>query len=318
MSRHVTIVSHLAVIIILDSPYHPSFIALPPHPPPSLSLSSLLPSSSAMSQQWGAGQPGYQYPMQTGFPGAPGQFQQQGFNAPQPTGFPGQQRPGFQQAQPTGFAGQNITGFQPQQTGFQPGMTGLQVQIPPVPPVPPLPSSITASGFRPAPQPPMQGGPPPIPQRSYLPTSPAPSGFGSGGIVPQVTGFPGAGPLVPQVTGYMDPRLQMMSTTFMPANPAMPYAGGVPQFNTQALQNQGGLVQSIQQYNQDRGNPAQRMSWALTKAEKKNYDQIFRAWDVQNTGFISGQMALEVFGQSGLEKNDLARIWYGFSAPLLV
>lgn len=128
-----------------------------------------------------------------------------------------------------------------------------------------------------------------------------------------MTGFPGAGGqgvLVPQMTGYVDPRLQMMSTTFMPANPAMPYAGGVPQFNTQALQSQGGLQQSIQNYNQEaRGTTAPRMSWALTKAEKKNYDQIFRAWDPQSTGFISGQMALEVFGQSGLEKNDLARIW---------
>lgn len=50
-------------------------------------------------------------------------------------------------------------------------------------------------------------------------------------------------------------------------------------------------------------------SWALSKAEKKQYDQIFRAWDAQGTGFINGQTALEVFGQSSLERNDLARIW---------
>jgi hypothetical protein len=42
----------------------------------------------------------------------------------------------------------------------------------------------------------------------------------------------------------------------------------------------------------------------LSKAEKKNYDQIFRAWDAQSSGFISRQTALEVFG------NDLARVWY--------
>ena len=46
-----------------------------------------------------------------------------------------------------------------------------------------------------------------------------------------------------------------------------------------------------------------------TPAEKKQYDQIFRAWDTQGTGFISGQTALEVFGQSGLDRNDLAKIW---------
>ncbi|KIK01372.1 hypothetical protein K443DRAFT_573410 [Laccaria amethystina LaAM-08-1] len=51
------------------------------------------------------------------------------------------------------------------------------------------------------------------------------------------------------------------------------------------------------------------MPWALSKSEKKNYDDIFRSWDAQNTGFISGHTALEVFGASGLPKDDLARIW---------
>ena len=73
----------------------------------------------------------------------------------------------------------------------------------------------------------------------------------------------------------------------------------------------GQLQQSIQQYNQEQQKP--RMSWALNKAEKKNYDQIFRAWDIPGTGYISGQMALEVFGQSGLEKSDLAKIWCDLS-----
>ncbi|KAI5118090.1 hypothetical protein M0805_007740 [Coniferiporia weirii] len=271
-----------------------------------------------MAQPWGTGQPGFQYPMQTGFQGNPGQFQP-GFGggiAPQQTGFPGQ-RPPFQQPQQTGFQPlgglqPQQTGFQPQQTGFQQGGGGYQQQVPPVPP---LPGNFGGSGFGQA-NPPggFPGGqqqqqyrappPPPPPQRSFLSPSPA---FGGGGsaLAPQVTGFPGAGPLVPQVTGYVDPRLQMMSSTFMPANPSMPYAGGVPQFaNTQPG---GSLQQSIQQYNQQSTTP--RVAWALTKAEKKNYDQIFRAWDAQSTGFISGQMALEVFGQSGLDKNELAKIW---------
>lgn len=69
------------------------------------------------------------------------------------------------------------------------------------------------------------------------------------------------------------------------------------------------LQQSFQQHNAQRGTAAPRIPWALSKSEKKSYDSIFRAWDVKGTGFISGETALEVFGQSGLSKDDLARIW---------
>lgn len=60
--------------------------------------------------------------------------------------------------------------------------------------------------------------------------------------------------------------------------------------------------------------------WALTKDERKNYDQIFRAWDKEGTGFISGDMAREVFGQSGLGQDDMAQIWYvlGSSSPFAI
>ena len=109
------------------------------------------------------------------------------------------------------------------------------------------------------------------------------------------------------MTGWVDPRLQMMSQTFMPINTSAPYgAGGVPQLPQQ----QQNLVQSIQQHNQaQRGSTGQQLSWDLTKAEKKNYDNIFRSWDAKGTGFINGGTALEVFGASGLPKDDLARIW---------
>lgn len=269
-----------------------------------------------MAQQWGAGQPGFQYPMQTGYPGNMGQFQQGmgGGLAPQPTGFPAQ-RPPFQQPQQTGFPG--MGGMQPQPTGFLQGGGGYQQQpqqIPPIPPVPPLPGNLGGSGFGG----PMntssafgagqqhRAAPPPPPQRNFL--NPSPALGGGAGLMPQMTGFPGASPLVPQMTGYVDPRLQMMSSTFMPANPSMPYAGGAPQFaGVPGAQPGTSLHQTIQQYNQESTTP--RMSWALTKAEKKNYDQIFRAWDSSSTGYISGQTALEVFGQSGLDKNSLAKIW---------
>lgn len=271
--------------------------------------------------QWGQG---YQYPLQTGF--NPQQYQQQGFPQsaggipPQPTGFPGQQlRPaGFQQAQPTGFPGvvqggyqqsqgsgfaPQPTGFQPQQTGFQPGGYQQQ-QRPPPPPVPPIPTQYQQQQNAP-PQPSFLSGPPPQVNR-FLNSSPGPS------LTAQPTGYSGAGglrPLVAQPTGFIDPRLQMMSSQFLPANPTAPYtAGGAPQFQ---LQPQGGvsLQQSFQQHNQQRGTTAPKVPWALSKGEKKSYDQIFRAWDHRGEGFISGQTALEVFGQSGLNKDELAKIW---------
>ncbi|RDB19337.1 Actin cytoskeleton-regulatory complex protein pan1 [Hypsizygus marmoreus] len=284
--------------------------------------------------QWGqAQQPGFQYPMQTGFPGANPQFQQQqnpqfqqqnpqfqqqnpafqqqgGFGggglAPQPTGFPGQQRlQGFQQPQQTGYQGGQ--GFlQSQPTGFPPPGGNFQQQQPrlaPPPPVPPIPTqfqqSNQTSGFLGLPQQQQQIS-------RFQSSSP---GIGGPGLVPQATGFPGrvgGGQLVPQMTGYVDPRLQMMSNTFMPMNGTSFGAGAAPQLAPP----QFNLQQSIQQHNQaQRGTPTTQMSWALTKAEKKQYNDIFRSWDAQNTGFISGQTALEVFGASGLPKDDLARIW---------
>jgi len=50
--------------------------------------------------------------------------------------------------------------------------------------------------------------------------------------------------------------------------------------------------------------------WTLSKQEKKDYDQIFRAWTGgSGGGFIDGSMAQEVFGQSGLSRDDLMKIW---------
>lgn len=205
--------------------------------------------------QWGQGQPGYQYPMQTGYPAQNQGFQQpnfpQGGLPPQPSFL--NQRPPFQQPQQTGFPGAGPS-LVPQQTGF-PG-TFQQQQRPPIPPVPQ--------------------------------------------------------PLVPQATGFVDPRLQMMSNTFLPANPAASYnPTGTPQL-LQPQQQLGGLSlqQSFQQHNQEvKGTTAPRVPWTLSKAEKKSYDQIFRAWDTSSSGFVDGKTAIEVFGQSGLDRNDLARVW---------
>lgn len=86
---------------------------------------------------------------------------------------------------------------------------------------------------------------------------------------------------------------------------------GAPQLQQPPAQS---LQQSFQQHNQLVHNvTTPKVPWALSKAEKKNYDQIFRAWDASGSGFIDGSKALEVFGQSGLGKNDLARIWSVYS-----
>ncbi|KAG5637919.1 hypothetical protein H0H81_002680 [Sphagnurus paluster] len=282
--------------------------------------------------QWGQPQqPGFQYPMQTGFPANNPQFQQPGGQfqpqnnqfQPQNQQFPQQQQqqggfggPGLVPQQ-TGFLGQRMQSFQqPQQTGFQAGQGGfIQSQPtgyvgqnnfqnqgrPAPPPVPPLPTQFAGQNQGPGflgLQQPQQ------PINRFLSASP---GLGSpGGLLPQATGFAGrvgGGPLVPQMTGFVDPRLQMMSNTFMPMSNT---SFGAPQLAPQ----QFNLQQSIQQHNEaQRGAPTQQMSWALSKAEKKQYNDIFRSWDAQSTGFISGQTALEVFGASGLPKDDLARIW---------
>ncbi|KAG8753610.1 hypothetical protein FRC11_007268, partial [Ceratobasidium sp. 423] len=247
------------------------------------------------------------------------QFQQQqqqqlgGFGGglqPQPTGFP-QQRSGFLGPQPTGFQPQQ-SGFQPQQSGFQQQggfqQGGFQAGLQPQPTgYPGLQPQATGFGQRPGFS--QQPSVPPIPQglqqqQRFLSASP--------GLVPQATGWQGGGlsaaPLVPQMTGFHDPRVQMMTSTFMPAANFQPNQGGALQF-AGGPQGQS-LQQSIQQHNeQQRGTAAPRVPWKLSRDEQKNYDQIFRAWDQGGTGFISGQMALEVFGQSGLSRDELAKIW---------
>jgi hypothetical protein len=52
-----------------------------------------------------------------------------------------------------------------------------------------------------------------------------------------------------------------------------------------------------------------KIPWAITKGEKKLYDDTFKAWDGFSKGFISGEQAIEIFGQSGLPKPDLERVW---------
>ncbi|CZR68688.1 probable Actin cytoskeleton-regulatory complex protein pan1 [Phialocephala subalpina] len=189
----------------------------------------------------------------------------------QMTGFPGQQN-NFSQG---GFQAQP-TGFQqPMQTGFgqqggmQPQQTGFQ--------------NPGANGYN--------GPRPPMP--------PMPTGYGNQGLSPAQTGMGGmVAPLNSQPTG----RPGQWGLVNAPAT-------GLP--NIDLLQSrmmpQQGREQGIFTTAGLSGNAV--IPWAVTKDEKTRYDSVFKAWDGFGKGFIGGDVAIEVFGQSGLEKPDLERVW---------
>ncbi|WVN89977.1 uncharacterized protein L203_105207 [Cryptococcus depauperatus CBS 7841] len=253
--------------------------------------------------------------------------------------FPyGQQQPSFLNSQPTGFPG--MGGLQPMQTGYNPqpqqqrsqatGIQGAQIggnyaflnQPPPnalghnlTPQMTGFPGSgggglmPQQTGFNPA------GGPARVmPQQTGYQGSIMSQSTGMG-LTPQQTGWQGGlmsqptgmGRLQPQQTGLPhDPRLQTMMQSFMPSNMSQPFApSGAPQF----AQAQQPLQQTFQSLLQNPSVDTPKIPWTLSRQEKKDYDQIFRAWDQKGEGFISGEMAREVFGQSGLSQDDLMKIW---------
>ncbi|KAL9101363.1 MAG: hypothetical protein Q9163_003365 [Psora crenata] len=182
-------------------------------------------------------------------------------------------------SQPTGFAAQYIppqpTGFTNQTLALAPQATGFQHQQ-----LTPFRHSPQSNGF--------QGPTPPMP--------PMPSGYGSGPSPPQTgqqpplplnaqpTGRPGQWGLVnAPATGL--PNIETLQQRMMPQ------PGREGGFTTAGLSGTATIP------------------WAVTKDEKKIYDQLFRAWDGLNKGFIGGDVAIEVMGQSGLPKSDLERIW---------
>ncbi len=182
-------------------------------------------------------------------------------------------------SQPTGFAAQYIppqpTGFGNQQPqGFAPQPTGFQQQ---------------QTGFQQNPQATGYQGPrPPMP--------PMPSSYGSN-LSPSQTGIQPPMPLNAQPTG----RPGQWGLVNAPAS-------GLP--NIDALQQR-----MMPQPGREGGYTTTGLSgtatvpWAVTKDEKKIYDQLFKAWDGFNKGFIGGDVAIEVMGQSGLPKSDLEKIW---------
>lgn len=165
-----------------------------------------------------------------------------------------------------------MTGFPTQQTGFLGQTPGLQAQATGMP---------QATGYT-GPRPPM----PPMPTGFGSTLSP---NAGPGGMIAplnaQPTGRPGQWGLVnTPATGL--PNIDALQARMMPQQ-------GREQQNYTTAGLQGNAV----------------IPWAITKDEKTRYDSLFRAWDGLGKGYIGGDQAIEIFGQSGLEKPDLERIW---------
>ena len=171
-----------------------------------------------------------------------------------------------------------------------------------------------------------------------------PTGFAAQYIPPQPTGFvPGFGQpqgsirgpsQSPSVTGYLGPQPPIpsmptgYSSTFsqpqmggqslpLSAQPTgRPGQWGLVNTPASGLPNIDALQQRMMpQPGREGGYTTAGLSgsatvpWAITKDEKKIYDQLFKAWDGLNKGFIGGDVAIEVMGQSGLPKSDLEKIW---------
>lgn len=133
-----------------------------------------------------------------------------------------------------------------------------------------------------------QGMRPPMPPMPSSFGQPGASNMAAGMLAPlnsQPTGRPGQWGLVnAPATGL--PNIDALQARMMPQQGRE--AGS---YTTQGLQ----------------GNAV--IPWAITREEKTRYDSLFRAWDGLGKGFIGGDQAIEIFGQSGLDKPDLEKIW---------
>ena len=120
---------------------------------------------------------------------------------------------------------------------------------------------------------------------------PMPTGFGQG-VSPQQTGPIQAQPTgIPGQWGFVNAPASGLPNIDALKQRLMPQAGREGGFTT------AGLAGSA------------KVPWAVTKDEKRIYDDLFRAWDGFGKGAISGDVAIELMGQSGMEQKDLEAIW---------
>ncbi|TPX63785.1 hypothetical protein SpCBS45565_g06360 [Spizellomyces sp. 'palustris'] len=129
---------------------------------------------------------------------------------------------------------------------------------------------------------------------------------GSAGVTINLTGGHGStGYLTPTSTGNAAVSgVPRSSTTGMSRSSSFQ---GVPSGVTVMDGFAGPLV--AQAPIQSQSSQGQRQRWAVDPAEKAQYDAIFKVWDPQNSGFISGDRARNIFTQSGLPDGVLAHIW---------
>jgi hypothetical protein len=211
--------------------------------------------------------------------------------SPQQTGWSSMQQPNQQQY------------MQPQQTGMLgPGMAMMQQR--PMQTGMGMPMQMQATGGFSSSS--AYGAPPPPPVPSLPRMYQQNTGYPQP-MMPQATGYPGQGG---SMLGSFNAVPSTFVSTFMPSNPNAQWNSGPGQYTQQqTAQAPAPLPQYFEQHNQQTmGQTAVSVQWALTADERKNYDQIFRAWD-QGSGFITGQRAQEVFKESGLERDDLMKVW---------
>ncbi|KAJ3318153.1 Intersectin 1 (SH3 domain protein) [Boothiomyces sp. JEL0866] len=179
--------------------------------------------------------------------------------------------------QMTGMPGPQITNIQ---MGLQPQMTGIRSQMTGMPLQPQM------AGL----QPQMAGLQPQMtglqPQMTGIPALPGPQITNiQMGLQPQMTG------MMPQMTGMSGLQSMQHSMT-----------------GSSAQSGQQGLFNNHHQMRNLMTTPVSNQ-WAVSPQEKQQYEAIFRSYDPEGTGFLSGDRARAVFAQSQLRENMLAHIW---------
>lgn len=215
-----------------------------------------------------------------------------GFIAPQGTGYtPAVQAQvtGYQpalQAQTTGYT----PTLQAQTTGYTPALQAQTTGYTPT-------IQAQTTGYQPALQAQTTG---------YTPTVQAQTTGYQSTLQAQTTGY--QAPLQAQSTGY-----QVAPLTAMPTGRPGEWGfintptGGLPGmdvFKSRFMPQQG-----VQNFTSSELQGNAKVEWAITKEEKRIYDGIFSEWDKDRKGFISGEMGINIFSQSGLNRQDLETIW---------
>ncbi|CAG8523760.1 4631_t:CDS:10 [Paraglomus occultum] len=120
---------------------------------------------------------------------------------------------------------------------------------------------------------------PPMVQQQY-------TGMSTISSIPTIASISPVPTGVSSASGLLGQNFMMLAQRVMPQqNPPL-------QYNVQGLQ----------------GNA--KIPWAVTNEEKMQYREIFKAWDVNGSGYLSGEKAREIFSQTGLPRDVLMQIWH--------